>query len=221
MKTDSQPADPRPTFNELLDFAEGRLTDSEHRRIADYLRGHPQEVATDWAWVQDFLNKTRDLELHALPPGLEESLIQVHAADQAVSPMETVSGWMKAIRRVAAELVDPGIGPDFAAAGLRSQAFEKAAQQWVFRTEEVDIWINALERPDQRFDLHGQVFALTEDEGTGGMAAQLLREGRETGMATVDDYGEFMIPAVPSGAYALVIAGKGIEVHCAPVSFGN
>jgi hypothetical protein len=221
MKTDSQSTDPRPTFNELLDFAEGRLSGSEHQRIATYLREHPQEVATDWAWVQAFLKKTRDLELHELPPGLEESLIQVHAADPEVSPMETVRGWVTAVRRVAAELVDPGIGADFAAAGLRSKAFEKPAQQWVFRTEEVDIWINALERPDQRFDLHGQVFALTEDEGTGGMSAQLLREDHETGLAAVDDYGEFMIPAVSSGAYALVIAGKGIEVHCTPVSFGN
>jgi hypothetical protein len=219
MNTESNSTPLPPTFSELLDYAEGRLAEADHRRVAEFIAEHPQAVEAEWAWVQDFLHKARSVKLHPLPDGLEDRLISIHPAKPAEAPLEMVSGWMKHIRRVVAELVDPGIQPDFAAAGLRTKSFEANARQWVFKTEEFDVLVNALERPDQRFDLHGQVLPVTGEAAGQANSAQLLRDDREIGLATVDEFGEFLIPGVATGAYSLVIAGEAIEVVCAPLAF--
>ena len=219
MNAKSNSAHLPPTVSELLDYAEGRLAGAEHQRVAEFIAEHPQKVATEWAWVQDFLKKTHSVQLHPMPAGLEDRLISLYTANPAVPPLEKASGWMETIRRVVAELVDPGIA-DFAAAGLRTKSFENTAQQWIFKTAQFDIWVNALERPDQRYDLHGQVFSMTEDAGGKATSAQLVREDREFGLATVDAYGEFLIRGVTTGEYALVIAGEDIEVVCTPVIVG-
>jgi hypothetical protein len=220
MNTESHSSRQTPTFSELLDYAEGRLAGADHQRVAAFIAEHPQAVATEWAWVKDFLNKARSLQLHPLPADLEERLNRLHPAGPAESPREQVSGWMESIRRVVAELVDTVAVPDFAAAGLRSKAFDHPAPQWVFKTAQFDIWVNALERPDQRHDLHGQVFPTAGDGVIKAGSAQLLRDDRECGMAAVDAYGEFVIQGVPAGTYALVIAGEDSEVVCSPVTFG-
>jgi hypothetical protein len=221
MNAESNSASLPPTFSELLDYAEGRLAGVEHQRVAEFIAEHPHEVKADWAWVQDFLRKSQSVQLHPMPAGLEDRLISLHTANPAVPALEKISGWVDSIRRVVAELVDPGIAPGFAAAGLRTKSFEQTGQQWIFKTAEFDILVNALERPDQRYDLHGQVLATTEGAMSNTCSAQLLREDREFGLTSIDAYGEFVIQGVPPGEYALVIAGEKIEVVCSPVSFGT
>lgn len=220
MNAESNSSSLPPSFGELLDYAEGRLAEADQQRVADFLAEHPQAVAAEWAWVQDFLKKTQPVQLHEMPGGLEERLVGLYTERPVVRPLEKLSGWLAGIRRVVAELADPGIAPGFAAAGLRTQAFEKGAQQWVFKTDQCDIWVNSLERPDQRYDLHGQVFAAAGDAGGKAGSAQLLQEDREVGLATVDAYGEFLLQGVPAGSYDLVVAGEGVEVVCAPVTIG-
>ena len=218
MNAESNSSSSRPTFNELLDFAEGRLAGSEHQRVAAFLAEHSEAIAADWAWVEDFLRKTRAVELHPMPAGLEDRLNSLYRATPALSPSEEAIGWVETIRRVVAELVDPGVGPAIAVAGLRSKAFENAAQQWAYKSGEFDILVNALVRPDQCYDLHGQVFPLTEEAGDKVNSAQLVRGDREFGLVVVDAFGEFLISGVPAGEYTLVIAGEDIEVVCTPVT---
>lgn len=220
MNTESNSPNQPPTFTELLDYAEGRLAGSEHERVAAFLEAQPEAVATEWAWVQDFLKKSQLVELHPLPEGLEDRLTRIYDVEPAEAALERVTGWMKRIRRVVAELADPGIQPGLSAAGLRTKTFEENARQWVFKTEEFDILVNALERPDRRFDLHGQVLPATEEGSGKAISAQLVREDREFGLSTVDAHGEFLIQAVRPGAYSLLIAGEMIEVVCNPITFG-
>lgn len=219
MNAESNSSHPRPTFSELLDFAEGRLSGAEHERISGFIAEHPQEIAAEWAWVQDFLRKAQTVSLHPMPAGLQDRLSNLGPASPAVPSLEKASGWVETVRRVVAELVDPGLQPDFATAGLRSKAFDSTARQWTFTSGGFDILVNALVRPDRRYDLHGQVFPGNEDAGATISSAQLVCEDREFSLATVDDYGEFLIQGVPAGAYELVIAGEEIEVVCTPVTF--
>ena len=221
MEKNSPSSKPRPTFNELLDFSEGRLSESDHQRVAELISAHAGELEADLKWVQDFLSKSRATPIHPLPAGLEERLQNLYARTAEKPLAEKVSGWMGTIRRVVAELVDPGMAPGYAAAGLRSKAFESTPRQWAFRTERCDIWINALARPDERYDLHGQIYSHAEEDPATGCAAQLLKEDRDFGLATVDDYGEFLIRNVPAGEYSLVIAGEESELVCSPVTFGD
>lgn len=219
MKSDS--SKPRPTFNELLDFAEGRLDASAHRRVAEFLSASPEAVAADWAWLQDFLEKSKAVELHAMPAGLEERLNRIYAANRTEPLAEKAGNWLGSIRRIVAELVDPGLDTAFAAAGLRSKAFESTARQWTFKAGQCDIWINALARPDERYDLHGQIYGASGDIFSKGSSAQLVQEHRECGLAEIDDYGEFFIEDVPVGEYALVLAGEDSEIVCEPLEFSN
>lgn len=220
MNAESDPAPLPPGFNELLDYAEGRLAGDEPQRVARFIAEHPREVAAEWAWVQDFLKKTRTVQLHPMPADLENRLISLYTARSAVPPLEKAGGWMERIRRVVAELVDPGMAPGFAAEGLRAKSFMNTGQQWAFKTEAFDILVNALERPDQRYDVHGLVFPMDEEGVDRAHSAQLVCEDREVGLAAVDAYGEFVIQGVPTGEYELVLAGEAVEVVCSPVSCG-
>jgi hypothetical protein len=209
---------PRPSFRELLDYAEGRLSGSDHERIRSFLATHPEAVAADWAWVRKFMESAAAVELHPMPAGLEDRLLDLFQPRTAAAPLKTAGGWIEQIRRVVAELVEAGTMPDVAAAGLRSKVFDNRSLQWTFKTAQLDIFINALVRPDQRFDLHGQVFAADGDAGVAAGSAQLLSDDREVGVAMIDGYGEFVIQGVPAGEYALVIAGEQAEVLCSPVN---
>lgn len=219
MKSESNSADLPPTFSDLLDYAEGRFEKADHQRVAGFIAQHPEKVAADWAWVQDFLRQTRPLQLHAVPPDLEDTLVNLYRKTRSEAPLEKVGSWMASVRRVVAELVDPGSTPDFAAAGLRIRSFETHAPQWVFKTAHFDICVNALMRPDQRYDLHGQVFPRAEDFKVTAGSAQLVLEDREFSLATVNEFGEFLIHSVPKGAYALVIACEETEIVCNQITF--
>lgn len=210
-----------PTFSELLDYAEGRLSGAGQQRVAEFLAAHPREVAADWAWVQDFLKKSQSVQLHAMPEGLEERLNRIHQANPAETPLKTAGDWLEKIRRVVAELVDPGPAAGFAAAGLRAKPFEDTARQWVFKTAQCDIWINALARPDEHYDVHGQIFPVNGEAGITSGSAQLLDEDRECGLATVDGFGEFVIRGVPTGDYALVILCGDAEIVCSPMTIDS
>jgi hypothetical protein len=220
MSTDSPSTDTPPGFRELLDYAEGRLSETEARRVAAYLASAGENPPAAWGWIQRFLAAAESVQFEEMPAGLEERLNTVYAVEEEKTPMETVGDWVANIRRVVAELVEPQGGPGLAAAGLRAQSFESATQQWAFKTDVFDIWVNILVRPDQTYDLHGQVFLLDESTGPRACSVQLVREDREFGLVSVDLYGEFVIKEVPSGEYALVITGEDIEVFCTPVRFG-
>lgn len=196
------------------------MSKDDHQRVAEYLTEAPREVADDWAWVRDFLKKSDTAQLRPMPAGLEERLNRLYSVEASTPLADKVSDWMGSIRRVVAELVDPGIEPSFAASGLRSKSFEDSPRQWTFTTGQFEIWINALSRPDERFDLHGQIYPVTGATMPKGHSVQLVREERDSGLATVDDYGEFLIQQVPAGDYELIVAGEDTEVVCSPVTFG-
>jgi hypothetical protein len=217
MKSESDPLPFRPTFSELLDYAEDRLDEAGQQRVADFLAEHPQAVAAEIAWIRDFLSKSRSAEFYPMPADLEDRLNGLYPAARGLDLLNKASGWMGAIRRVVADLVDPGLEPGLAAAGLRAQSFEQTARQIMFKTAQFDIWVNALDRRDRRFDLHGQIFTGCESDAAVTGSAQLLQEDREIGLATVDEFGEFLIHGIPAGEYTLIIAGQDTEVVCSPL----
>jgi len=217
MNSHSTFSNDRPSFRELLDFAEGRLSGTDEKRVAEFLRETPHEVAEDWSWIQDFLAKSGSVDLHAVPRELEERLVRLYPAETRLSLAESAAQVVGSIRRVVAELLDPGPSTDFASAGLRSTSFEKEAQQWVFKTGHFEICVNALVRPDRKIDLHGQVFTDPAESGLSTGSVQLVREELECGLSTVDAYGEFLVSGVPAGSYSLVLASGEREIVCEPL----
>ena len=220
MNSDPNSFQTPPSLGDLLDFAEGRLSGEKHRRLSEYVASLPGYAQGDWEWVQHFLRDSRAVDLHPVPADLQEKLRGLYTIQPAPSPLETMSEWIAGVRRVVAELVEMGAPPDFAAAGLRSQSFAETTRQWVFKAEPFEIWINALGRPDQRFDLHGQLVptAAEAEEESVALSVQLVQDEVEAGFTVVDAYGEFVLEGVAPGSYAVIITGEDIEITCGAVN---
>ncbi|BET66370.1 hypothetical protein ASA1KI_12880 [Opitutales bacterium ASA1] len=207
-----------PTFQELLDYAEGRLPEADRSRIEASLTDADPTTRDTLAWIGAFLEQARVAPLHPLPDALEGRLRAVFTpvprrAERPAPETETLG---RRFGRILAELIsEVTIAP--AAAGLRSASFQRPVRHYTFGSERFDIIVNALSRPDRRFDLHGQVYARASDAFPSNASAQLLHDEREWAISVVDEHGEFRLTSVPSGRYTLVVATPDCEVQC--VSF--
>jgi hypothetical protein len=213
-------SDSQPTFADLLDYAEGRLHGDDLRRVETALASLPEGVVAEWEWVQRFVATSRTPPLHALPAGLEDRLMAVYSGAFGSSMADTVRGWMGDIRRVVAEWVGADEEADFAAMALRFKSLDAPRLQWTFKTPEMEISLNAVERPEQGYDLHGQVFAMTQSTPM-DRVAQVLREDREIAVSTVDEFGEFVLKGLGAGDYLLILTDGLTEVSCSPLSVGG
>lgn len=225
MKSENETPERRPTFAELLDHAEGRLTGARRARVEGYIAAHPQAVAGDLAWIQEFLKKAENVAWHPLPEGLEARLVGIGArAAPGRALAAEVGGWVTRMRQVVAELVNPEVGHGglaLAGAGLRAREFDNGARQWVYKTADSHIWVNALARADGRYDLHGQVYTLGDAVDFAACAVQLLADGEEAGLVTVDAHGEFVLTGIAVGQYGLVVADGDSEVVCEGLVLGE
>jgi hypothetical protein len=211
----------QPSFNELLDYAEGRLAATEQQRMEQMLPNCPETVREELAWVNAFLAKAATSTFHRMPEGLEGRLTALYTASVPKTLTESAKEWAGQIRRVIAELIEPAADTSFATAALRSRCFERMPQQWTFRTAQVDICLNALARADDSYDLHGQIFSVSDSAASLSSSVQLLRKNRNFCLTAVDEYGEFVLANVPTGEYALVLADKRSEVVCTPLRIGK
>ncbi|MDQ6525655.1 hypothetical protein RB608_18700 [Nocardioides sp. LHD-245] len=102
----------RPTFTELLDWIEGRLTDEAAAAVATYVDSGDPATSASVAWIRDFLAAAGSMPLSQPPPDLSARLRGVF--DELHRPMRA-EGWSDAWL-----LQDARSG--LAAAGVRSSA---------------------------------------------------------------------------------------------------
>jgi hypothetical protein len=72
---------------------------------------------------------------------------------------------------------------------------------------------------DDDLDLDGQLLP-REDEDAEFFSVQLLRDGIEQDLTTVDDLGSFVFRRVPPGSYELVLSAGRLELSIRPLEVG-
>ncbi|MGH2524401.1 MAG: hypothetical protein ACRDH2_17985 [Anaerolineales bacterium] len=194
-----------PSFAQLLDWLEGRLSEEEARALAEQLQTADEATRADLAWLREFHQARQDVKLTVPPPRVREALKR-RFADYAGArrPPGSFRRWLAALTfdsRTRLGVV-----------GLRSAATEGLQRQLIYTTGVADVVLNIQPHShEQSFNLTGQVFPTT-DVAHDGFSIQLLREETEVGLVTADELGEFSFEAVPPGEYEIVVSGDQSEI---------
>lgn len=200
----------KPTFADLVDWAEGRLPDDEAQVVADYLEASDQATKDDVAWIRRFLAASKSITLDR-PPARVREVLRRRFESRAESRQPP--GLFQRIRAMLS--FDSGTQP--AVAGIRSAASEGMQRQLIFTTDIVEIALNLQPRTDdKRIDIVGQVFA-SDQVALEELSVQLLRNGTEIGLTGADELGEFMFEAVPADEYDLIVTADQFEIVLKPV----
>jgi hypothetical protein len=195
------------SFEQLVDWVEGRLPAAEADAVALQVEQADAEVQAQVMWLRAFTTLHKAILL-AAPPAEVRRALQERFADQH-QPSPSLWSQLRAALRF-----DSTLQP--AVAGLRGEG--DALRQWVFATEHLDIALNLQPRPvDQRLDLLGQLLPNDESLELEGFVVELWRGEKLITLAAVDDLGEFAFAALEPGLYRLVIADETSEIELDPV----
>jgi hypothetical protein len=192
---------------------EGRLSARETREVDEAVAsaeaGDDDATLADVAWLRKFFAATENARSELPPRELRNVLVDVfeaHARDRKSPGI---------VDRVAAALTfDSNLQP---AAGLRAVGAQPSRRQLIYGTDAFDLVVNILARGnDNDLDLDGQMLP-HEGEDTEFLSVQLLRDGKEQALTTIDDLGSFAFRGVSPGGYELVLSAGRLEMSVRPL----
>ena len=194
-----------PRFSELLDWLEGRLPPDRARAVVERLETADAATQADLDWLRLFLKACQMVRFTSSPPRVRETLKQRFADHtEARQP----PGFFQ--RFLAILTFDSHV--QRATAGLRSAADDGSQRQLIYTTDAAEIALTVHStRPDKNFIVTGQVFPAGEIAAH-SFSVQLVRSGREFGLAAADELGEFTFADLPAGDYEIVVSAGQYEV---------
>ena len=199
----------RIAFSQLVDWAEGRLSEEEARAVEEWMAVADASTLADVAWLRKFVRATEDSILESPPSEVRSTLIarfKAHAEGRRTPDL------LKGV--VATLTFDGSLRP---AVGARAAGTQGARRQLVYSADALDVALNFLPRArDKNFDLDGQVLPRNDVE-LGSFSVQLLQGETELGIAATDDLGTFAFESIPSGVYEIILSTDQIEVSIAPI----
>jgi hypothetical protein len=199
----------RIAFSQLVDWAEGRLSEEEARAVEERMAVADASTLADVAWLRKFVRATDDSILESPPSEVRSTLIarfKAHAEGRRTPDL------LKGV--VATLTFDGSLRP---AVGARAAGTQGARRQLVYSADALDVALNFLPRAsDKNFDLDGQVLPRNDVE-LGSFSVQLLQGETELGITATDDLGTFAFESIPSGVYEIILSTDQIEVSIAPV----
>lgn len=186
-----------PSFEQLVDLAEGRLAEPERARLLAQLAGDP--AAADTAeWVTSVIALMRSDDSEDAPDHV------INRAIRLLRPAPDAAPGL--LRRIAAALrFDSAAAP--LAMGMRSD--QEAPRQLLFEAEDRDLDVRIAAGAGQ-FRISGQI--LGPDEG----GSVELIGAKLTVRVGLNLLSEFTLPPVPPGRYRLVLRQGDREVETAP-----
>ncbi|GAB4578170.1 MAG: hypothetical protein Fur0022_09030 [Anaerolineales bacterium] len=184
------------SFENLLDWVEGRLSASDAERVAAIVAADTA-LQEEVAWIRKF-HQTAEKTIWTDPPAEVLTALNRQFADYAAQNRPP-STWE---RLVAMLKFDSQMQPT--ASGVRATIFS-GERQLVYQTAFVDIALTIqLSTPRKKYTILGQVLA-AQGHNTEIFSVQLIQHGEEKAFAVTDEGGEFVFEGISGGAYELAI----------------
>lgn len=228
-------------FEELIDWAEGRLSPQRAEEIARHVARNPA-LADQATWLARFLENARPLKLVTPPPEVANRLraqLRELRAGETTSSASKPWAW---VERLVASLSLDSLGQPLAA-GVRGSG--GGYRQLAYTTARADVALSIVaSRPrggsdtGMRVDIHGQIFPQADgaagpqlyphhnednkdgSAGEGGIPpylVQFIHSGGEVAAVESDALGEFEVPGVVPGMYEVVFSRLDHEIVLAAV----
>lgn len=198
-----------PTFEQLVEWLDGRLPPDEAAAVAAALEQPDAATQANLDWLRRFHGARHQVRL-ALPP--QRVRTELTRRFEAFAQERRQPGFFQ--RLMALLSFDSGAG--LAVAGVRSAATQGQQRQLVFVADAAEIVLNVLPRAqDRQVNLTGQVFPALAAPAR--FSVHLLRDSAEVALTSTDDLGEFGFEGLPAGEYDLVVSSDQFEVVMSPV----
>ena len=194
----------RISFERLVDWVEGRLSEEESRAVEEQVAVADAATREQVEWLRAFARLNEAVVLDAPPQEVRDELIRRFDAYAEGRRRPSL------LQRLVATLsFDSGLQPAF---GVRTTGGQGEQRQLVYTTDAADIALNVRPRPrNGHLDLDGQVFP-ADDADPASFSVQLLSGADEVGLSTTDELGEFAFQGVVPGAYQILVSGERVEI---------
>lgn len=199
------------SFERLLDWLEGRLSEEEAEAMAAQVAQADDMTRAEVDWLRAFVRVADRLVLANPPAETHEALRQrFNAHAQGRQPPALLQ------RFIAQLSFDSSM--QLAASGVRAALGDTAARQLVYYSEPADIVLHVrAQGHDGHLEVNGQVLP-TSDVAPDEFSVQLLRQGAEVDLAFSDDLGEFSFEAIPADRYDMILSTDRFEILITPVN---
>ena len=199
----------RLTLERMLDWLEGRLTETEAAQMAADLESAGPTVQEDLRWLRAFLAVRQEVTLATPPSAIRANLM--HRFEEHTRSAQTPNLWQQL---VAALQFDSNVASGLAGARSTTSA---GPRQLIYGSDYADVVLNVRQRPDDSIDLMGQI--LPHGDGTSSsFTVQLLEGDSEIAITNTDELGEFVLFAAPASSYTLILSSDSVEIQIAPLT---
>ncbi len=199
-----------PTFAELLDWLEGRLSAEEGAAVAEAADNGGDVTKRSVEWIRSFLASSAGQVGSEPPPDLRPRLQAIFESNR--SGQETsvrVSATLTFDSRTSSELV-----------GFRAESDDSSeSYQLAYTTPAVDILVDVTMQGSSHYRIDGQV--LTADESVPGIWLVTVKHPRGSWSdVSADDLGCFALRLVPEDTTSLVLDNGRMEIEV-PLNSGE
>ena len=194
------------TFDELVAWAEGKLSEAETAVIDHQLTQADADTQATAAWLQTFFRTSREISLPAPPAKLRHSLKQHFAA--CAQEKRPLSLW----QRLLANLTFDSYAQRSLAAARA--AVESGTRQLLYTSNLADIALT-IQPGQEPFTLSGQIFSPDLDN-LATFVVELHQNEQTLTFTVANDLGEFNFNDLHDGVYTLVIGNDLGEMQLPP-----
>lgn len=200
----------RLTLERMLDWLEGRLSETETTQMAADMKSAAPAVQEDLRWLRAFLAVGQEINLATPPATVRANLMQ--RFEEHTRRAQTPNLWQQL---VAALQFDSNLASGLTGARSTTSA---GPRQLIYGSNYADVVLNVRQRPEANsIDLMGQI--LPHGDGTStSFTVQLLDGDREVAITNTDELGEFVLFAAPASTYTLILSGDNVEIQIAPLA---
>lgn len=212
------------TFEQLLDWVEGRLGEQEAATVAAQVAVGDATVQAEVAWVRAFLHLGDTLIVED-PPEQVHQILQERFAEhwqtrrESAAATNTPAGFFQRLR--AALTFDSHL--QLGLAGARGTE-STATRQLIYSTELVDVALNLRHDPTtQRVTLLGQILPTTDPVplDLAAFSIQLLQDEAEVDITLADTLGEFTFTNLTLGVYDLSLSTDQLDLLLSPITLAR
>jgi hypothetical protein len=201
---------PTPSWQQLIDWIEGRLSPVDAARIEKQVANAGAETVADVAWIRAFVRAHDEIILDEPPAELRSALrtsFDTYASKKAAE--EDVDESPNLLQRLVAALTfDSGLQPGLA--GARAGETE-GVRQLIYSTDAFELSLSLQPGPvGVRVD--GQILPLM-DLNLDAFHVRIEQDSQLVIDAPVDAYGIFSFEAVRPDIYQLVVHGEELNVR--------